>query len=295
MQVNLATRGGRGRGRGCVGFEHSRQSQSRDSREHQGSNNYIKPTCQVCGKIGHVALKCYHRFDHSYQLKETKIAAVHTSPGYMVDTNWYTDTGATDHITGVIDRLTTREKYGGKDQVQAANGSGMHISHIGHSQIHSSCQTLHLKNILHVPKASKNLLSVHKFAADNDVMFEFYTTHFAIKDLPTRKVLLRGRCKGGLYPLPSDDATTTKSAFSSIKTSHKQWHCRLGHPSSAVIQQVVQLNKLPCSSNNKDTFVCDACQCVKSHQLPFSFSNNVSSLPLELVFSNVWGPALTFI
>ncbi|PON34229.1 Zinc finger, CCHC-type [Parasponia andersonii] len=30
-------------------------------------NHQNKPICQVCGKAGHVAVKCYHRFDLSYQ------------------------------------------------------------------------------------------------------------------------------------------------------------------------------------------------------------------------------------
>jgi histone deacetylase 1/2 len=30
---------------------------------------------------------------------------------------------------------------------------------------------------------------------------------------------------------------------------------------------------------------------VKSHQLPYGRSNNISSFPLELIFSSVWGPA----
>ena len=38
--------------------------------------------------------------------------------------------------------------------------------------------------------------------------------------------------------------------------------------------------------------MCDACQQAKSHQLPHSRSQNKSSAPLELVFSDVWGPAL---
>jgi hypothetical protein len=37
--------------------------------------------------------------------------------------------------------------------------------------------------------------------------------------------------------------------------------------------------------------VCDACQKAKSHQLPYPKSSSVSSVPLELVFSDVWGPA----
>ena len=40
------------------------------------------------------------------------------------------DTGATNHITGELDRLTMHEKYRGHDQIYtAANGGGMEISH----------------------------------------------------------------------------------------------------------------------------------------------------------------------
>jgi hypothetical protein len=41
--------------------------------------------------------------------------------------------------------------------------------------------------------------------------------------------------------------------------------------------------------NNKH--ICDACQKGKSHQLPYPKSSSVSTTPLELVFSDVWGPA----
>jgi hypothetical protein len=36
--------------------------------------------------------------------------------------------------------------------------------------------------------------------------------------------------------------------------------------------------------------VCDTCQQAKSHQLPSPKTKNVSKAPLELVFSDVWGP-----
>jgi hypothetical protein len=50
---------------------------------------------------------------------------------------------------------------------------------------------------------------------------------------------------------------------------------------------------LPSVSNRNVTHVCDACQQGKSHQLPFPKSVSVSKTPLELVFSDVWGPAPT--
>jgi hypothetical protein len=94
--------------------------------------------------------------------------------GYNVDTEWYTDTGATDHITSELFKLTIREKYGGSDLVHTASSSGMPISHIGHTTIHSHDRDLIIKDILHVPDASKNLVSVHKFTYDNNAFFEFH-------------------------------------------------------------------------------------------------------------------------
>jgi hypothetical protein len=45
--------------------------------------------------------------------------------------------------------------------------------------------------------------------------------------------------------------------------------------------------------SNKDSSarICGACQQAKSHQLPFPRSTSVSKAPLELMFSDVWGPA----
>jgi hypothetical protein len=36
--------------------------------------------------------------------------------------------------------------------------------------------------------------------------------------------------------------------------------------------------------------ICDACQQAKSHHLPYLSSSSMSKAPLELIFSDVWGP-----
>jgi hypothetical protein len=51
----------------------------------------------------------------------------------------------------------------------------MPINHIGQSTIYTHDRDLILKNILHVPNASKNLVSVHKFTYDNNIFFEFHS------------------------------------------------------------------------------------------------------------------------
>jgi mannitol-specific phosphotransferase system IIBC component len=79
----------------------------------------------------------------------------------------------TDHITGELEKLSFREKYNGGEQIHTASGTGMNISHVGQSIIRTSVCNLGLNNILHVPDATKNLVSVHRLATDNNVFFEF--------------------------------------------------------------------------------------------------------------------------
>ena len=186
-----------------------------------------------------------------------------------------------------------REKYHGGEQIHTASGTGMSIRHVGHSVLHAPDRTLALNNILHVPDAKKNLVSVHRFTTDNNVYLEFHPQFFLVKDQVTKRTILRCRCTGGLYPFPGHSSHPRKVVCSATKASMDTWHRRLGHPTAPVVRQVVSRNKLPCvSTPSSHESVCDACQQAKSHQLPHSRSQNKSSAPLELVFSDVWGPAL---
>jgi histone deacetylase 1/2 len=109
---------------------------------------------------------------------------------YGVDTNWYTDSGATDHITGELEKLHVRDRYNGNEKIHTASGSGMDMHHIGHYVIHTPTHDLHLKNILHVPQATKSLLSTSRLARDNHAFFEYWPNSFFVKDQDTRQVLL---------------------------------------------------------------------------------------------------------
>jgi hypothetical protein len=69
-----------------------------------------KQSCQICKKA---APDCWYRYDEDYQQKTVGSA----NTGYGVDTNWYADRGASDHITSELEKLTVRDKYHGHDQV----------------------------------------------------------------------------------------------------------------------------------------------------------------------------------
>jgi len=133
--VNTAARRGRGAGRGAVrgtgargrGANCGRGNGGRgrggfpgNNNKNRPANNFVnsngdKPMCQVCFKEGHTAADCWHRYDETYVPDQRLVNAATSS--YTVDTNWYADTGATDHIMGELQKLTTRDRYTGGDQI----------------------------------------------------------------------------------------------------------------------------------------------------------------------------------
>jgi histone deacetylase 1/2 len=243
----------------------------------------------MCNSTSHTVVNCWYRYDDDAETN-TKSAGLASSYGY--DTNWYVDSGASDHITADLKKITVKDKYNSGDQVHTANGSGMSISAIGHSVLHTLSHPLHLKNILHVPGAHKSLVSVHKLVSDNDAYLELHPNLFLIKDRVTKRTLHQGRCKGGLYPLePAAGEEEGKQVFGVTKLSTLRWHSRLGHPAFPIVKQVLRDNQLPYLVENNVESVCDPCQRAKSHQLPYAMSDNVSTMPLQLIHSHVWGPA----
>jgi hypothetical protein len=144
---------------------------------------------------------------------------------------------------------------------------------------------------LHVPKITKNLLYVQKFTADNNVSMKFHPSYFFVEDRMFGKILHQGPSRNGLYHWLPPSATPPR-VFLSERATSVDWHARLGHPVDRIVHHVFSNFNLSTTSNKKP-IVCPACQRGKSHQLPFSLSENKSSFPLELVFSDVWGPSLT--
>ena len=136
-------RGGGGRGRGR-GRNHGNNNNSGRPRQNYNGD---KPICQLCGKEEHTGLRCFKRFDASFTGPPEQSRSA-SSASYGIDTNWYTDTGATDHITGELEKLTMRDKYHGNDKVHAANGTGIRINQIGQSFVRTPNQNLILNNVL---------------------------------------------------------------------------------------------------------------------------------------------------
>jgi hypothetical protein len=259
------------------------------------SSGSSRPQCQICGKLGHTALKCFRRFDVAHQMDvpsatSSQALAAFSQPSPS-NSDWHPDTGATHHITADMKNLTlNNEEYHGSDNIQVGNGTGLAISHMGSSTLNASNHSFSLKNILLVPEIQKNLLSVQQFAQDNNVYFIFHANFFLIKDCTTRTTLHRGPLRNGLYSMQFSSRSSSPWALIGVRVSFEDWHKRLGHPAFPTVSKIVGRFCLPVSTKSRPS-VCSECQQAKSHALPFPLSMSKSRGPLDLIFSHVWGPS----
>jgi len=65
-------------------------------------------------------------------------------------------------------------------------------------------------------------------------------------------------------------------------------HNILGHCNFNVVKNILNQCNIACTS--KSGF-CDVCVQGKAHKLPFSSSTTVYTLPLQLIYIDIWGPA----
>ncbi|GJY11076.1 hypothetical protein Tco_0379261 [Tanacetum coccineum] len=99
--------------------------------------------------------------------------------------NWNMDTGASSHLaynTGILISFSNSSMY---PSVFVSNGQSIHVTHTGHSFLHTSSKPLQLNHILFTPHTINNLISVHQFTRDTDVSVEFDAYGFSVKDYQT--------------------------------------------------------------------------------------------------------------
>ncbi|KAH0679283.1 hypothetical protein KY284_020368 [Solanum tuberosum] len=196
---------------------------SSSSGRHERNNT---DACQICGRNKHTALKCFYRWDYSYQAAEKLPQALAATNLQNINDTLYVDSGASSHMTHNSGILTDLKHYNGLDKIIIGNRSKLHITHVGNI----SRSSLKLKEVLVVPKINKNLLSVSKLAKDNCCTLEFDETNFVVKEKKTRTLLAKGTKRNELYAL-EDNNLYGLTAAHDWNTSDNMWHTRLGHPS----------------------------------------------------------------
>jgi len=256
-------------------------NKNRFNRYNTGSTKRPSVVCQICDHPGHTAKNCVKL--------QSSPSANYTSSSTPSKGKWLLDSAASHNITSDLANLSIHSEYDGQDEVVLGDGTGLHIANIGSTAISSSSRSLSLKDALHVPLLHKNLISIHKFTHDNNVVVEFHPFFYLVKDSITGAVLMRGRCEDGVYPVelcpPSSQAHIVSLAGTRASLDH--WHHRLGHPSSKLLSSLLRSYNLPVSSSQSPLLSCVSCHCNKSHKLPFSVTSLTSTAPLEYLYADV--------
>lgn len=296
---------------GYKGRQHSQPPSSKPLLPTPVSQDSSKPQskpylgkCQWCRQAGHYVSQCpifRQQFPHATPPSQATVVASssqHRSPpsGYHTlhqptaytastsmphTTGWLLDSGASHHVTNDLDNLSLHAPYGGSDELIIGDGSGLPIANTGYSSFILNSTSLHLNNVLHVPSASRNIISLSKLCQDNNISIVFSSTSFTVKEAQLGTLLFQGSNNGGIYELLPPSSPTLHSAF--VPTSI-DWHHKLGHPSISVLKQCSTLFNLSVPS----TLHCNACACHKSHKLPFFSSTVTSNVPLDVIYSDVW-------
>ena len=144
--------------------------------------------------------------------------------------------------------------YKGRDQAIVSNGKQIFILNVGTISFSSTLKVLYLKKVFHVLRLTTNLINVSKFCTDNDTFFEFRPKFFLVKDQVTKKALLQGHLKYGLYEFSPQfisplTAFFTSSSIHISKPSHHMaeiWHSHLGYPSDVVLKIILTICNPTC-------------------------------------------------
>ena len=118
--------------------------------------------CQLCFSLGQTAPYCPCKFPTLAHANSPagQNALISIESGEANESLWYPDSPASFHISPLEDNLCTKLPYTRSYSVVVGNGTHVPICHVGKLCLPTSASTLHLNNVLHIPKLKHNLLSI---------------------------------------------------------------------------------------------------------------------------------------
>ena len=197
------------------------------------------------------------------------------------NTEWYFDSGASSHMTSHVTALSHSlpPQSSTPSSIVVSNGSLLLVTAIGSTDLHKS---LHLNNILVSPPLIKNLISIRQFTSDNNCSVEFDPSGCSVKELLSRKVIVRCNSSGPLYPLHLPAAAHSLVATSTASL----WHRRLGHSGRDAFSKLASI--LPACSSDGGSSICHACQLGRHVRLPLSASSSRAANNFDLIHCDLW-------
>jgi hypothetical protein len=203
--------------------------------------------------------------------------------------DWWLDTGANIHVCSDLNLFSTY--HAANDcSVLMGNGSRAAVQGVGRVDIKlTSEKTLSLKNVQHVPRINRNLISGFLLCRDGfKLVFEsnkFIVSKFGL-------FIGKGYVCGGLFRLSVvEDCNKFVNLTSCLNSEYSDgeaivWHSRLCHINFDRIIRLSKLNlipEIPIVRRSK----CHACVQGKQPRKPFKSVEEKGLAPLELIHSDL--------
>ncbi|XP_021743878.1 uncharacterized protein LOC110709931 [Chenopodium quinoa] len=100
------------------------------------------------------------------------------------------------------------------------------------------------------------------------------------------EAIMRCNSRGDLYPFSAfHNDQAIPSTFAAVTT--KIWHDWLGHPGSSILD-VLRKNKIIDCIKHSSSSICGSCVLGKHIKLPFVPSLSSTSLPFDILHSDLW-------
>ena len=250
--------------------------------------------CFYCNKLGHIKADCRQRIkDEQEKGTHRAIAFGATTAGR--GSEWVLDSGASRHLT--FNRSLLRNYRSVEPGTTVTFVNGQQGQALGQGEVvlqTSTSQQVELLNVLYVPEATVNLLSV-KRAVDNgaQVNFEKGKCHVYVG----ATLCLEGVNKDELIIIkegkPQEDFAL--GAAGSMETA-ELWHRRFGHLGYDNLYKlqsksmVTGISVAATKFKDKQKKVCEPCIRAKQHRPPFPASDTASTKPMQLIHMDVCGP-----
>ena len=268
-------------------------------------------TCHYCKKPGHFKKDCW-KFA---QAQGTEKSGKHKNPSRqskrehqssqdaMVISNalvaksrndWIVDSGATSHMCNNRNMFVELSQLGSGEKVTLGDGSSLDVAGEGTVDMDmilrdGTRRGCALKKVLYVPELAYNLISVVRAGeAGKTVCFDELGCEFRNDRGDTIALGVR---QGSLYYLKFAMKSQNSASVAQSENKERLWHRRFGHLNEQSMEKLVkkQLVSQLDYDTSGDVGVCEACIGGKQCKSSFKPSKTVTSMPLELVHSDVCG------
>lgn len=295
------------------GFGEGRGTGSRGGNGFSGKEQRTEERkCFYCGKKGHIKRDCNKRKrdqassgsggrhqpgQYSAIALTASTASAPTSGGQP--TRWVLDTGASRHLTSDQSILLNARPVDEDITITFGNGGTGKATAVGEVLLSTPHATFHLSDVLCIPEATENLISV-RHATNRGVDFKFGVGGCQISR--NEQILATAPSMGeSVYYLAGNCKTATAESnptcVARSKETPRLWHERFGHLGYDNLARLTSMvNGMHISSDEfkaatgEGDGLCEPCVLGKQHRSPFKPSSSAATRPLGLVHMDLCGP-----